>query len=265
MSTRDIAKKYDTAQTNVRRLMEYYNIPSRKPNEKTDYFKNKMQPVFDSYKEQYIIWRTKICEWCGKEFMADGKHKKNKFCSKECLHAFQTRNRKDTFCEMCGKNLGYKKGNVRFCPDCLRVHRSESQVKRIEVLCAYCGKPILATPSRIENHKNLYCDVNCMALHYSEIYSGENSFVWKGGKRHYTGRWFDARDKARERDNYTCKRCGITEKEYGQELSVHHIKLYRDFEDKFEANQIDNLVCLCEPCHRFVHSKANINKEYLSD
>jgi hypothetical protein len=39
-----------------------------------------------------------------------------------------------------------------------------------------------------------------MAKHYSQLYTGENSPTWKGGKRHYFGNWADARRKARERD-----------------------------------------------------------------
>lgn len=96
-----------------------------------------------------------------------------------------------------------------------------------------------------------------MAKHYAEIYTGENSPTWKGGKRHYQGGWLKSRDAARKRDRYTCQMCGITEELYGQEMSVHHIKNYRFFEDKFEANNLSNLICLCEPCHRFIHSNEN--------
>ena len=39
-----------------------------------------------------------------------------------------------------------------------------------------------------------------MSKHYSQLYTGENSPTWKGGKRHYFGNWADARRKARERD-----------------------------------------------------------------
>lgn len=103
-----------------------------------------------------------------------------------------------------------------------------------------------------------------MALHYSELYTGENSPTWKGGKsHHYTGDFYKARKQTRKRDNYTCQICGITEKEYGQQLSVHHIRLYRLFEDKKEANDLNNLISVCEPCHRFIHSNANTEKIYL--
>ena len=265
MSTRDIAKKYKTAQTNVRRLLAHYEIPTRKPGERTEYFNDKMRDVYASYSESYKQWRTKTCEWCGKEFQVDGAHKRKKFCSEECLHNSKIKQYEHQFCELCGKDLGIKRYKVSYCNDCLSIHRSESQFKRIETECAYCHKKILAIPSRYNSNKYLYCDVDCMAKHYAEIYTGENSPSWKGGKRHYTGGWLNARDEARERDNYTCAICGITEEEYGHELSVHHIKKYRDFEDKNEANQLSNLISLCEPCHRFVHSNDNTEKIYLSE
>lgn len=46
-------------------------------------------------------------------------------------------------------------------------------------------------------------------------------------------------------------------------MSVHHIVNYREFDDKDKANDIDNLICLCESCHRFVHSKANTEQLFI--
>lgn len=115
-------------------------------------------------------------------------------------------------------------------------------------------------------HKYCYCDMECMSKHYAEIYSGENSPTWKGGKgHHYIGNFYHQRNKARNRDNYKCQLCGITEDEYGQQMSVHHIILYRHFKNKDEANELNNLICLCEKCHRFVHSNLNINNIFLKD
>lgn len=128
----------------------------------------------------------------------------------------------------------------------------------------YCGKEMFVIPARYNSAENIYCNVDCMAKHYSQLYTGENSPTWTGGKSHYTGGWLHAREEARKRDNYTCAICGITEKEFGQELSVHHIKKYKDFDDKYEANLLNNLISLCENCHRFVHSNKNVNKLYIN-
>lgn len=144
--------------------------------------------------------------------------------------------------------------------------RTEVFTKKIKTYCGYCGKELEVIPSRYENNLFCYCDKECMANHYAEIYSGENSPTWKGGKScHYIGGFYHARKAARKRDNYQCQICKITEEEYGQQMSVHHIKPYRLFDDKVEANKLDNLVCLCEKCHRFVHSNANVDKIYLEE
>lgn len=82
--------------------------------------------------------------------------------------------------------------------------------------------------------------------------SGENNPRWKGGYEPYYGTsWSNAREKARERDNYTCQVCGLTENELGQEVDVHHIIPFFEFgvENHKEANSLDNLVCLCRICH----------------
>lgn len=64
------------------------------------------------------------------------------------------------------------------------------------------------------------------------------------------------RNKIRERDNYTCKNCGMGQEEniviYGRDLEVHHI----DY-NKENTNE-DNLITLCLHCHR----RTNYNRDY---
>lgn len=70
-----------------------------------------------------------------------------------------------------------------------------------------------------------------------------------------TNRW---RRRVYARDNYTCQRCGYDK---GKRLQAHHIKSWINYpESRFD---ISNGITLCIPCHRWVHSKQNINKEYL--
>ena len=102
-----------------------------------------------------------------------------------------------------------------------------------------------------------------MAKHYAQIYTGENSPTWNGGKRHYEGHWLRQRKLALERDGYICQLCGTTQEENGRELDVHHIRPYKLFNDKNEANQLDNLISLCHHCHRFIHSNHNIDGIYI--
>lgn len=90
---------------------------------------------------------------------------------------------------------------------------------------------------------------------------GPLSPVWQGGKvYYYGGSWDRQRNKARERDNYTCQRCGVTEIEIGRELDVHHKIKFRLFgvDRHEEANNLSNLICLCNPCHTIVEREVVI-------
>lgn len=251
--------------------MNRYNIQSRTNLESraTKQSKNRYKELGERYKKEYTVWRENICQYCGKTFVVDEAHKQRKYCSDNCRKLASLKRRNKYYCQICGKEIVSKNGKHYFrhyCDECFIKWRKSHQYKRILVNCAYCGKEIEVIPSRSKNNKNCYCDVNCMAKHYSETNSGENSPTWKGGKsHHYIGNFFTARKECRKRDNYTCQLCGITEEKYGQQLSVHHIKNYRTFVDKIEANQLDNLICLCEPCHRFIHSKANKDKLFIEE
>ena len=64
------------------------------------------------------------------------------------------------------------------------------------------------------------------------------------------------KNKALERDNYTCQECG-----YSEELimEVDHIKTRKDFPELI--NKLSNLVTLCPNCHRrktLLHRQATI-------
>lgn len=65
-----------------------------------------------------------------------------------------------------------------------------------------------------------------------------------------------------KRDGYRCVRCGMP-KGKPRSLHAHHKKSWAGHPglrwDK------DNVVTLCFPCHGFVHSKKNINREYLEE
>lgn len=63
-----------------------------------------------------------------------------------------------------------------------------------------------------------------------------------------------------KRDGYTCQRCGAAH-EGGRSLHVHHIKPWAGNESlRFDQT---NVIVLCKPCHSWVHSKANVNLDYL--
>ena len=272
-SQRDIAKILSVSQSTIRRSMKKYNIKPRGNSESrnTSKYKEKELKNSERYKNEYTKIYNKICANCGGEFVVMRCDRKNKkYCSKKC-ELESRKKRRSVFCQKCGEEIKFDKRvyNKKYCDKCyeeVRKSGKSGRYNKVETECGYCHKKIFVTQKRFEKFKNVYCNRECMSKHYSEIYSGENSPTWKGDKsHHYTGNFYHQRKLARKRDGYRCALCGISEDEYGKEMSVHHIKNYRKFNNKEEANELNNLISLCENCHRFVHSNKNTDKIFIED
>ena len=81
--------------------------------------------------------------------------------------------------------------------------------------------------------------------------SGSKSFLWKGGI--YNSKYpkiFNniLKQRIKERDNYTCQRCG----EKNKRLDIHHID-----ENKNNNNQ-ENLITFCISCHQKIHTEIKL-------
>lgn len=61
-----------------------------------------------------------------------------------------------------------------------------------------------------------------------------------------------------EKDGYKCVRCGFDK---GKILNAHHIKPYAKYPN--HRTDVDNGVTLCNPCHKWVHSKNNTEKIFI--
>ena len=83
-----------------------------------------------------------------------------------------------------------------------------------------------------------------------------NVGLWKSERNKYGSSWKTQREKARERDKYTCKLCG--KQESGTAFHVHHKNPFRKFTTHLEANVLTNLITLCPVCHRRVESRVRI-------
>lgn len=94
---------------------------------------------------------------------------------------------------------------------------------------------------------------------------GELNHNWKGGitadrqSFYVSDEWKKVCFFIWNRDNATCQRCGIKEKD-GVPFHIHHIVSFKEIEIRSEER---NLVLLCKICHDWVHSKKNFNKEYI--
>jgi len=74
--------------------------------------------------------------------------------------------------------------------------------------------------------------------------------------------WCEAVKQVWKRDNAICQKCGKshnTEQNRGN-FHIHHII---SFQVKEFRSNIDNLLLLCKDCHRWVHSKSNINNQFI--
>ncbi|MFB9759730.1 HNH endonuclease [Ectobacillus funiculus] len=138
-----------------------------------------------------------------------------------------------------------------YCQD-LRIAWTKNRGKY--KLCKICDKPIWCQPRK--EHK--YCSRKCKDSAVSVYSWDRNSAIMETGRKKYYGpNWLIQRKRARERDEQRCRLCSIHENEYGQELSVHHIVPFVYFQSYEDANSLDNLLSLCEPCHRKVHQGEN--------
>jgi len=91
---------------------------------------------------------------------------------------------------------------------------------------------------------------------------GSDNANWKGGCTPERQAFYSSTEWARaslevwRRDKGICSRCGAT----NVKMHIHHIV---SFSVKELRSSIDNLVLLCVDCHHFVHSKNNVNSEFL--
>jgi len=96
---------------------------------------------------------------------------------------------------------------------------------------------------------------------------GELNPNWKGGISAERQSFYENQEWKKvcsfiwKRDNATCQRCGLEKRNNKDHpFHVHHIVSFKIVEKRSDES---NLVLLCETCHHWVHSKLNVNKEYL--
>ena len=212
-------------------------------------------------KRNYI---HKNCEICESTFFADDR---TKTCSAKCKTVYLRRNQLIKSCNVCEKVFAVSPSldRIKHCSEaCYRESRRTGKTPNCICSNDGCVNTFYKAPSLQKIHTWNFCSRDCMAEKYitSGMFSGENSATYVGlygdrRKKYYGENWLNQRRLARERDGYCCQLCEISEDEYGQELSVHHITPFVLFLDFRDANKLENLQSLCEPCHRIVHSGDN--------
>lgn len=243
---------------------------------KEEFETNKKEQKFcnDTCRRSFDKPSAKKCEICNKNFSP--KDSRTRTCSKKChLELLNTQVEKK--CLICDEKFmvsNSRKDKAKFCSqECYT--ESKKDKKTLNTTCDHpnCNNQFYKAPSLKQKHDYSYCSKQCYASHSSILgrLSGSNNPNWTGlgakhnNKKYYGPNWYSQRRKVRERDNYKCQLCGIDEKQFGKQMSVHHIKPFVLCHDYLEANELSNLICYCEPCHRKIHSGINHPRNYIAN
>ena len=119
--------------------------------------------------------------------------------------------------------------------------------ERVETRCAHCRQGI-SVPAWYAGETQLhFCGGDCRQAWTA----AEPSFEVRLGQtsKRRGANWELQARKARERDGFACRQCGISEEDLGRQLDVHHKIPYRSFASNVEANKLEHLIAVCPSCH----------------
>jgi len=216
--------------------------------------------VSSSGKSRHVQWKC-ICS-CGNPVIVSSHSLKSghtKSCG--CLKVEKAREAGlNSLKDLTGKRFG-RLVVLRRGP---KYTQPSGQEKIIWVCKCDCGNKVTVQSCNLRNGNTKSC-----GCYHIECVKGENNYNWKGGitELHDAIRTcsqnLNWKEECRERDNYTCQKCG---KRDGGKLPVHHKKSFslileesgvttlEEALEYFEFWNIDNGISLCEDCHKEFHS-----------
>lgn len=113
--------------------------------------------------------------------------------------------------------------------------------------CLHCGQSFPAPAWYVrEGLRVVFCGEVCRRA-WEE--GQEEVLRLDGRPNHRGGDWEIRARQARERDEFACRGCGVTEERLGRQLDVHHLVPFRFFSPGADANRLNNLLSLCPACH----------------
>ena len=120
-----------------------------------------------------------------------------------------------------------------------------------EVRCRGCGKRFAVPRWYAEEGIRLhFCSGECRKAWKRERVEEPFHLRLKGRPEYRGGNWEAQAARARSRDGYRCRVCGITEEELKRRLDVHHLLPVRLFGSAMDANSLSNLTSVCRSCHK---------------
>lgn len=160
-------------------------------------------------------------------------------------------------------------------------HWSEKDL--IEATCEYCGKPFARNRILLQISKRHFCSQHCCGLGKRKrlvkqcrvcgkdfetvacvrrstcddktckvsVHHGKYASHWSGGKvldrDVNSDEYKQWRFSVFLRDNWSCRRCGISD----HRMQAHHVRPWAKFPSlRFD---VKNGVTVCKPCHRTIH------------
>ena len=130
----------------------------------------------------------------------------------------------------------------------------------IFISCIVCGREFLEYPYR-RNAK--FCSYKC----YWKYRIGKNHHWWRGGstpsrqRLYSTPKWKKVSQQVWKGDDATCQRCDKNWRKI-KKFHIHHIV---PFTVRKLRVKLDNLILLCRACHCWVHSRKNVDKEFIKE
>lgn len=162
--------------------------------------------------------------------------------------------KKDRQCAICSKPTQQRK---KYCsPRCLQIAKPAPPIL---ILTCPCGAKFKRR-EKLPKSGRAFCSTKCSR---ASLITSE-SHLYRGGVKIGRGPgWKKLTQKIRERDGFTCRRCGRSEEELGETLAIDHVIPYRSFSNPVSANGPDNsnLLSLCKKCHGW--KTSTIERKWL--
>lgn len=175
-------------------------------------------------------------------------------------------------CEICEVQIEitkhrYKKHDRHFCSlNCRNAWSSEwlsgpsnhRWSDPVEYECDNCGAKFERLPHTFDGVNRAFCSRECHR-EWVSVSPGSIGDSWRDGATKaelYGPNWDSIRESIIKSQNGHCRVCGAHRSELDIDLSVHHITPLKEFYsedngvDWESANQEENLVAVCNSCHR---------------
>lgn len=161
-----------------------------------------------------------------------------------------------TKCDHCGVEFKIlesrlRHGRGKHCSrDCQYAARRDAPKAQVELECIGCGRSFNRAPSQLKRRGGgKFCSRKCR----DENWRGELTSRWLGGRARYYGpNWSEARAACLARDGNICQECGHVD----ESNHAHHDIPFRLFSSPEAANELWNLITLCEVCHQTVEARS---------